>query len=69
VFNRVVLIAAGLVLGASTALAGTPPKAAAPQDAPHRNYDQKMRDCRKLGTESGLSGDALRGFIADCMKK
>jgi len=69
VFNRIALIAAGLVLGATTTLAGTPPPATAPKDAPHRSYDQKRFDCRKLGAESGLSGQALRSFIAECMKK
>ena len=47
-------------------LAQTSP-APAPSDT-HKSYDQKARECRKLAKGQGLSGEALRAFIADCVK-
>ncbi len=60
------VIAALMLLGASASLAQTSP-APAPSDT-HKSYDQKARECRKLAKGQGLSGEALRAFIADCVK-
>lgn len=67
--KSILSIVAGLALGVSTAFAAAPAPQQAPKEVNHRTYDQKLHDCRKLGSESGLSGEALRSFIADCMKK
>jgi hypothetical protein len=69
VFKRFILISAGVMLGVSTAYAAAPAPQQAPKEVHHRNYDQKLHDCRKLGSESGLAGEALRAFVAECMKK
>jgi hypothetical protein len=60
-------IVAGLAqFGASISIARAPP-APAPSDA-YEHYEQKARECRTLAKEPGLSGEALRAFIADCAK-
>jgi len=58
-----------IILGTALALAGVSIAVAqtAPTDS-HKNYDQKARDCKKLAVGQGLTGDALRSFIAECTK-
>jgi hypothetical protein len=34
----------------------------------HRNHDRAARECKKVGADQQLSGDALLTFIAKCMK-
>jgi hypothetical protein len=61
------VVAALVLLGASASLAQTAPPQA-PATNTHKSYDQKARECRKLSQDQGLSGEALRAFIADCIK-
>jgi hypothetical protein len=61
------VVAALVLLGASSSLAQTPPPEARVENT-HKSYDQKARECRKLARGQGLSGEALRAFIADCVK-
>jgi hypothetical protein len=60
-------VAALALLGTASSLAQTAP-AAPPATNTHKSYDQKARECRKLAQDQGLTGEALRAFIADCVK-
>lgn len=39
----------------------------APPENPHKAYDQKVSACRIQAANSGLTGDALTAFIAQCV--
>ncbi len=55
-----------LVLATSTAIAQSAPT---PRADAHKSYDDKIRECRKLGAEQGLSGEALRAYVTDCARR
>ena len=55
---------AALLAASSLCLAQTAPA----KENTHRSYDQKARECKKLGAEQQLSGEELRTFIATCLK-
>ena len=55
---------AALLAASSFCLAQTAPA----KENAHRSYDQKARECKKLGAEQQLSGEELRTFIATCLK-
>lgn len=52
-------------------LAASGASAQSSESAPnaHKAYDQKLQNCRKQGAAHGLSGEALRTFVASCMKE
>ena len=62
--KKIILSVAGLLAATSFCLAQTEP----PKENTHRTYDQIARECKKLGAEQKLKGEALRTFIAACMK-
>jgi hypothetical protein len=62
--KKIILSVAGLLAATGFCLAQTAPV----KDNTHRSYDQRARECKKLGTEQQLSGEELRAFIATCMK-
>jgi hypothetical protein len=62
--KKITMTVAGTLVAATLCSAQTAP--AKPNT--HRNYDQAARECKKLGAEQQLSGDALLAFIAKCMK-
>ena len=65
--KKIILSATGLLVATSFCLAQTAP-AAPVKESTHRTYDQRARECRKLGAEQQLAGDELRSFIAACIK-
>jgi hypothetical protein len=58
--------AALLMLATSMAMAQTAPT---PRADAHKSYDDKIRECRKLGAEQGLTGEALRAYVTDCARR
>ena len=62
--KKIILTVAGLLAATSFCLAQTEP----PKENAHRTYDQKSRECKKLGAEQQLTGEELRVFVATCMK-
>ena len=62
--KKVILSVAAMLFATSFCLAQTAPA----QDKTHRTYDQKFRECKRLGAKQQLTGDASRAFIAKCMK-
>ena len=63
--KKVILSVAAMLFATSFCLAQTAPA----QDKTHRTYDQKFRECKKLGAEQQLTGEELRTYIATCMKR
>ncbi len=63
--RKIVLSIAGMLAATSFCLAQTAPAA----ENTHRTYDQKFRECKKLGAEQQLTGEELRTYIATCMKR
>ena len=62
--KKIMLTVAGMLVSASFCLAQTTPA----KENTHRTYDQKARECKKLGAEQHLTGEELRAFLAACMK-
>lgn len=62
--KNIFMSVAALLAASSFCLAQTAPA----KENPHRSYDQKARECKKLGAEQQLSGEELRAFIATCIK-
>jgi hypothetical protein len=62
--KKITLCVAGMLAATGFCLAQTAPA----KENTHRTYDQKARECKKLGAEQQLTGEALRTFIATCMK-
>jgi hypothetical protein len=65
--KKIILSVAGLLVTTSFCLAQTAPAAPVKENS-HRTYDQKARECKKLGAEQKLTGEELRAFIATCIK-
>ncbi len=62
--KKIILSVAAVFAASSFCLAQTAPA----KENAHRSYDQKARECKKLGAEQQLSGEELRTFIATCLK-
>jgi hypothetical protein len=62
-----VLITTAMALHSATFCFAQATAPAAPAD-PHKAYDQKVRECKKLATDQQLTGEASRAFIAQCVK-
>jgi hypothetical protein len=64
--KRLFVTTAIALQGASLCLAQVPPPSV-PASNPHQTYDQKVRACKILATNQGLTGDARSAFIAQCV--
>jgi hypothetical protein len=62
-----VLIITAMALQCKTSCFAQATAPAAPAD-PHRAYDQKVRECKKMATDQHLTGEGGRAFIAQCVK-
>jgi hypothetical protein len=62
-----VLITTAMALHSATFCFAQATAPAAPAD-PHKAYDQKVRECRKLAIDQQLTGEVSRAFIAQCVK-
>jgi hypothetical protein len=63
-----VLISTAMVLHSAMLCFAQPSAPTAPTENPHKTYDQKVRECRKLAIDQQLTGEVSRAFIAQCVK-
>ena len=67
--SKAILALAGLLTLTGVTLAQQPTPVL-PASAPvpdHKAYDQRARECRKLGLEQKLSGEELLAFVSLCL--